>query len=143
VTVAASELVGAWALELCEARDDAGHVMLPLGPSPAGVLVYAQAGVMSVAIMREGRPRFAAGDIMAGTDTEKARAAESYLSYAGRWELAGDRMHHHVDISLFPNWVGDVQERRVTLDGDVLELATDPITLDGRTRVARMRWRRI
>lgn len=137
-----ARILGAWTLEACEATDDAGASLLPLGPSPAGLLVYDASGTMSVTIMRRGRASFAAADILAGTADEKARAVDGYLSYAGRWSLEGSRVRHHVDVSLFPNWVGTTQERNVVLDGDVLVLSTDPVTFGERTRVARMRWRR-
>ncbi|MGO8998889.1 MAG: lipocalin-like domain-containing protein [Polyangiaceae bacterium] len=136
-------LVGAWELEVCEARGDDGPPLLPLGDNPRGILLYSADYAMSVTIMRAGRTPFAASDILKGTEREKAHAAETYLSYAGRWTLAGDRVRHTIEVSLFPNWVGTVQERRVKLDGGWLELSTDPIVFGGQTRIARMTWRRV
>lgn len=137
-----SALIGAWRLERCEATSSDGETILPLGRSPTGFLLYDASGTMSVAIMREDRAPFAAADILGGTVLERASAAATYMSYAGRWELEGARVRHFIEVSLFPNWVGAVQERRVILDGAVLVLATDPITLGGVTRSASMRWRR-
>lgn len=136
-------IFGAWRLERCMAEDSSGEVLLPLGDSPVGILIYERSGAMSVAIMRGGRERFGGNDILAASQAEKARAAEDYLSYAGRFELTGDRVRHHVEVSLFPNWVGGVQERRWVVTGDRLELSTDPIVFGHRTRVARMIWRRL
>jgi hypothetical protein len=137
-----NELVGAWELETCEARGDDGSRLFPLGERPKGLLLYTASQAMSVAIMRGDRTPFLARDILAGTEREKALAAETYLSYAGRWTVAGDRVCHSITVSLFPNWVGTVQERRVKLHDDRLELSTDPILLGGQTRVASMTWRR-
>lgn len=140
---AMDEFVGAWDLDVCEARGESGPPLLPLGEKPRGLLLYTADYAMSVAIMRAGRPLFEASDILKGSEREKAQAAETYMSYAGRWVREGNRVRHTITVSLFPNWVGTVQERRVTLDGDWLELSTDPITFGGQTRVARMTWRRV
>jgi hypothetical protein len=144
MTTKRNDIIGAWRLESCEATDGEGGVAHPLGTSPTGILVYDASGVMSVAIMREGRSSFTASDILQGTIEERARAAEGYLSYAGRFVLDDDGVGiaHQIEVSLFPNWVGVTQRRRVMLDGDVLVLSTEPVVLGGKTRVARMRWRR-
>jgi hypothetical protein len=136
-------LVGSWRLEACEAVDSDGTVLFPLGPQAVGILIYTADGSMSVAIMKGDRPRFAASDILGGTREEKALAAEGFLSYSGRYEVLGSRVRHTIEVSLFPNWVGSVQERIVDLGDDTLVLKTDPIPLGGRTRVAQMRWRRL
>ena len=134
-------LVGAWDLARCEVETD-GTSAFPLGPDAVGLLTYARCGSMTVAIMRAGREPFQAADILLGSEAERATAAASYMSYAGRFTLDGDRIRHHVEISLFPNWVGTTQERIVDLRGDALGLSTDPIQLGGRIAVARMRWKR-
>jgi hypothetical protein len=30
---------------------------------------------------------------------------EGFVAYAGRYSFHGDRVIHHVELSLFPNWV--------------------------------------
>ena len=134
-------IVGAWDLIRCELETD-GEIGLPLGPDAVGLLTYARCGAMSVAIMRAGRRPFEVTDILLGSEAERASAASSYMSYAGRFTIDGERIRHLVEISLFPNWVGTVQERRVDLRGDALTLSTDPMSLGGRTSVARMKWSR-
>lgn len=134
-------LVGAWDLVRCEVESD-GAISFPLGPDAIGLLTYARCGAMAVAIMRAGREPFQARDILLGSEAERAGAAASYMSYAGRFVLEGDRIRHLVEISLFPNWVGTLQERIVELRGDALVLRTDPIQLGGRVSVARMTWSR-
>ncbi len=44
---------------------------------------------MSVAIMRPDRAKFATEDLLGGTAEERARAAETYVSYCGRYEFRG------------------------------------------------------
>jgi hypothetical protein len=140
--IRAADLVGSWRLLACELRGD-GAPLLPFGDAPVGYLTYTPSGHMQAAIMAAGRPCFAAPDILRGSVEERARAVEGYLSYAGRYEVNGDRVAHLVEVSLFPNWIGERQERIATLTGDRLALSTDPITIGGITRVARMEWRRL
>ena len=56
--------------------------------------------------MGSGRRPFVAGDLLGGSTAEKAGAAETYVSYCGRYEFHGPTVLHHVDLSFFPNWVG-------------------------------------
>jgi hypothetical protein len=49
-----------------------------------------------------------------------ARAVEGVVAYAGPYRFHGDRVIHHVVLSLFPYWVGSDQQRRVELAGDRL-----------------------
>ena len=94
-------------------------------------------------ISRTGRSGFAAGDLLGGTTQEKARAVEGVVAYAGRYTFHGDRVVHHVELSLFPNWVGSDQERTVELDGDRLILSASPLLLGGKRQVPRLVWERV
>jgi hypothetical protein len=117
-----------------------GDVSHPLGEDASGYLAYNDDGYMFVAIMRPVRTHFVAGDLLSATAEEKAAAAESYVSYCGRYELQGETVIHHVELSLFPNWVGVDQERLVNISGDRLTLSTRPLLLDGRQQTAHLVW---
>jgi hypothetical protein len=136
-------LVGTWRLLSWENRSADGTISYPLGPQPVGLIIYTDDGYMSVAIMRADREPFAAGDLLAGSSEEKARAAESYVSYCGRYEFRGDFVTHHVELSLFPNWSGVDQERLVAVTGDRLTLRTRPLLLNGIEQSARLVWERV
>jgi len=136
-------LVGAWRLVSCETRADDGAVDYPLGRDAVGLLIYTGDGHMSVSIARSSRGPFAAGDLLGGTGEEKARAVESYVSYCGRYERRGDVVIHQVEMSLFPNWSGRDQERRVELDGNRLALEAAPFTIKGTEQRARLVWERL
>lgn len=139
-----SDLVGSWRLVRHERRDEAnGRVVHPLGPKPRGLLMYGADGSMSVTIMAQGRARFReAGSLRAGTSAEKISAAETYLSYAGRFSVRGSTVIHQIEICLFPNWVGGKQPRAIELDGDQLTLVTPRFVVDGRPYTARIVWKR-
>jgi Lipocalin-like domain len=93
--------------------------------------------------MGAARRPFAAGDLLSGSTAETAGAAETYVSYCGRYEFHGDTVLHHVELSLFPNWVGVTQERLVKISGDRLTLSTRPLLLEGRQQTAHLLWERV
>ena len=51
-------------------------------------------------------------------------------------------MNHHVELSLFPNWVGSRQVRRLELHGDRMTLRAGPLQMGGRRQIARLVWQR-
>lgn len=93
--------------------------------------------------MRPARRPFEAGDLLSSSAREKARAAETYVSYCGRYEFHGETVVHHVELSLFPNWVGVSQERLVEIVGDRLTLSTRPLLLQGKQQTAHLLWERV
>jgi lipocalin-like protein len=138
-----SALEGAWRLVSWENRAADGQVTYPMGTDALGYLLYTADGRFSVTISRAGRAGFAAGDLLAGTTGEKARAVEGFVAYAGRYSFFGERVIHHVELSLFPNWVGGDQERWVELAGDQLILSASPLLLAGKQQVPRLVWERV
>ena len=136
-------LVGAWRLISWENQAADGQVTYPMGTDALGVLLHTASGRFSVTISRRGRAGFAAGDLLSGTTEEQARAVEGFVAYAGRYSFHGDRVIHHVELSLFPNWVGTDQERWVELGGDRLTLSASPLLLAGRQQVPRLVWERV
>lgn len=134
-------LVGAWRLVSYEAHGPGG-VLYPLGEDAAGYIMYTPDGYMSVSMMAAGRRNFVDGDMLSGTNDEKIEAAETYVSYCGRYDYQGDRVVHMVEAAFFPNRVGTEQVRYVELDGDTLTLRTPPMVLGGVSRQGRIVWRR-
>ena len=120
-----------------------GRVTYPMGTDPNGYVIYAADGRFSITISQRGRSGFAAGDLLSGTAEEQARAMEGFVAYAGRYSFHGDRVIHHVELSLFPNWVGSDQERWVELAGDRLTLSASPLLLAGKLQVPRLVWERV
>jgi hypothetical protein len=59
--------------------------------------------------------------------------------YAGHYELKGDEVHHHVEMALNPNMVGQTMIRRVQIDGPNLTLSALP---NAQGEVRRILWRR-
>jgi hypothetical protein len=137
-------LIGTWRLVSWENRSAVdGQVSYPLGKDAVGYIMYNEDGYMFVAIMGPNRPKFAAEDLLSGTTQEEAQAEETYVSYCGRYELDGETVVHHVELSLFPNWVGVDQKRLVEVRGNRLTLSTHPILLGGIQQSAHLIWERV
>ena len=120
-----------------------GTVLRPFGGKAEGWLTYTEDGRMWAALQRRDRPAIGTGTLAAATAEQRAAAAAGYLAYGGRYTMNGDRVLHHVETSLFPDWIGADQIRLISWDGDDLVLSTpEERSAGGRTVVNRLRWRR-
>jgi len=55
------------------------------------------------------------------------KAAATYVSYAGTYKIVGDTVVHHVQASLYPDWVGtDLVRSYVFSDNRLTLRAEDP-----------------
>lgn len=133
-------LVGTWRLVSCVHRLAGGKRRHPFGNRPAGRLVYTEDGFMVVLLMAPGRRPASSSQVFEATEAERARAAAGFLAYSGRCELGADRVVHHVDLSLFPNWVGSAQLRSYRLKGDRVTFATRRFKVRGRWQTASLTW---
>ncbi len=134
-------VVGTWRLKRWETRTADGRVAYPLGPDAVGSLIYTAGGHMAVAMMRANRLAFADDDLLGGTLEEQAAAAAGYVTYCGRYEIRNGTVIHHVELSLFPNWVGVDQVRYAELEGDRLTITTPQLQVGGQS-VHRLIWER-
>jgi hypothetical protein len=122
------DFVGTWRLVSVDTRKEDGS--LHRSGKRTGYIIYSGDGFMSVAFMKEGRAEFASGDIRGGTVEEKIEAFNGYISYSGTYEVTETSVFHNIEVSLFPNWIGDKQERFYQFDGKKLTLST-PLQLVG------------
>lgn len=136
------QLVGTWRLESWETSYDTGRVIHPMGEDAQGLLVYAPDGYMSVVLFRNARAPFTTGEMLSADVQEKIAGWDSYYSYCGPFEVRGDRVVHHIEACLFPNWVGTTQERAATLTGERLILRTDPQKTRRGVQTSTVTWRR-
>ena len=107
-------------------------------------IMYSPDGYMAVVSMPNGRKLAAktsgGPDLNAATAEERAEAAKGMVCYAGHYELKDGVLHHHVEMALNPNAVGQTIIRRVELNGPNLTLSSVP-DKDGSHR--RIRWRKV
>jgi hypothetical protein len=111
---------GLWHLRSMEQRYDDGRVVYPLGKDARGRIYYGADGTMFVAAQKGERRPFTSGKQWTASSNEKALAYDEYLTYCGRYEIAGDQVTHFIEISLFPNWIGTRQVRTIKLESDLL-----------------------
>lgn len=116
----------------------------PLASGGDGRLVYTADGtviVMSTPAGRKLLPASVSGNDLAGaTMEEKAATAAGVVAYAGHYEVKGDQVLHHVEVSFFPNWVGTTNVRKFQWQGNMLILMTPP---DAQGRVRRIHWEKV
>jgi hypothetical protein len=120
-----------------------GRVNHPFGHNPVGYIVYSGDGYMSVAFMSAERIPFASGDPFSASGDEIEAAFHSYFSYAGPYEIDVNKVIHHIQVCIFPNWIGVDQERFFKLDGSRLTLSTPPILQKGTEQTAHLIWERV
>lgn len=139
------QFVGTWTLVSQEYRDENDQVAYPAGTESAGVIIYDAAGSMAVQIMRLGRPLFASGDILDGTDDEIRAAYQGYNAYFGTYTVdeAQRIVIHHLSGALFPNRVGHDQLRYFEVSGSRLTLKTPPILRAGAYLRGTLVWSRV
>jgi hypothetical protein len=142
--VAASDILGTWALIATEWRRADGRHANPFGEGATGILIYDGAGYMSAQIMRGDRPK---GDRAqaAGIDTAMASSTPGYVAYFGAFEVdeAAGVVTHRVIGAAHPAWAGREFARRYSIDSDVLTLRDDLVAADGVAVDAATTWQRI
>ena len=137
-----ADLVGAWRLASFHLATLDGDVTYPFGKDAVGYYLFSASGYMSVMVAAANRAPFATGDVMSATVEERARAAEAFIAYTGKYELRGDTLVVCPEMSFYPNWIGVDQVRIARLDGDELDLSTQPLLLAGKQQTAHLLWRR-
>jgi hypothetical protein len=78
-----------------------------------------------------------------GTLEEQGEAFKTFLAYAGRYRLSGDKVIHRVEISSIQNYVGKDLVRSVDFEGDRLVLVTPPTPVNGKIQSVELIWQRV
>ena len=136
------KFVGTWRLVSFELTSD-DQVTYPLGKDAVGYLIYNNDGYMSAALMASKRPRFSSMDMMKATTEEIEAAADTYVAYCGKYTVNEGKVTHLVEVSFFPNWVGEKQERFYKFEGDKLILSTPLMIFGGKQQSGYLVWKRI
>ena len=114
-------LCGAWRLRSSFLRNvETDERIDPFGAQPNGVLILLPGGRMAAMLTPEGQEAPA-------DEAEEATAFRRMIAYSGLYELEPpDRFVTTVDVAWFQPWVGARQARSFTLNGDELNIISDP-----------------
>jgi len=118
----ARELIGSWEQVSTEAQDPSGKP-LETNTRVTGLLIYAPDGHVAVST----------------ASPADGNKPATFMSYAGRFDVAGDTVKHHIHFSSNAKLVGSTQLRQARLDGNQLYLTANPSTSGGRAVIT---WRR-
>ena len=122
------KFIGTWLLkQYTLVKEDGSHYGYPYGKEVKGTIIYTKAGRMTALLMDPNRPRFQVPNKFKATPEELKAAIRRYTSYSGRFTVLEKEVVHHVDMSLFPNWLGTDLVRSFTFlkEDKQLLLSTD------------------
>ncbi len=138
------KLVGTWKLVSASSTTSAGEPSTaPYGPSPVGFLTYTEDGRVSALISYGGRKPLSVGGAALALQEEQAEAFKTFLAYAGRYTVSGDKVTHHIEISSIQNYVGKDLVRGIKFQSDQIALVTPPTTVNGKIQTVELIWQRL
>jgi hypothetical protein len=135
-------LNGIWRLQSFKITDQEDRTRDVLGPNPVGYLIYTEDGYMSTQMMSSNRPSLSQDNLRTISMEEKARAAETYRAYSGRYTIEGNKVIHHVEVGLIPNWINHDLVRFFELQDDILTILVPNRIVDGKQHSVRLVWKR-
>lgn len=139
----AQRLVGTYRVVSFENFADDGEVQRPFGDTPRGFAMYTAEGYMSAILMVRDRPNFPEGDILAASDDDRVAAFATSSAYAGKWEIIGDQIIHHLEATTYPNWTDTDQPRDFDLTETTFTLYPPRMLMQGKIRRGRVYFERI
>src|ERR1700730_3188054 len=114
----AEKLVGTWKLVSASSTTSSGERSeTPYGPSPVGFLTYTEDGRVTALISYGGGKTPPRRGGASARPEEQAEAFKTFLAYAGRYTLSGDKVTHYIEISSIQNYVNRDLVRNVKFQG--------------------------
>lgn len=134
--------IGTWRMVSLEVGEGAAKIE-PYGPTPNGLMVIDAAGWFTISITRPGLPKFASGNRERGSAEENRAVVAGSIAYFGRYSIdeGASSIICTIEGTTFPNYLGEVQTRRLIFEGDTLTYVNDSPSGGGGS--ARARWRRV
>lgn len=137
-------ILGTWKLASVSTSTASGERNdAPFGPNPTGFLTYTHDGRMTAIISYGGRARLSSSDSHLARVEEQAEAYRTFVAYAGRFTLDGDKVIHHVEISSIQDWVGTDLIRSIKFEGARIVLVSPPMSVDGKMQIFELIWQRL
>jgi hypothetical protein len=135
-------IVGTWRLtSFTENNLETGAIKYPFGERAKASVIYTDDGHVATIFTATDRKGPAAAQ---ATDQEAIDLYRSMIAFAGRYELSGNRLIYHPEISWNEAWTGTTQERVIEVSEDRLETKSVPAvsTLTGARTVFSLVWER-
>jgi len=136
------QVLGRWTLVNWRQEYDDGRIQYPFGEDAVGVIHYSASGHMYCAISRARRANFVSGGQWTASEAERASAYDGYLTYTGTFSIKPGMVSHHVELAIYPNWVGSVQNRAFAFCDGELHLTARLEEGTAEARTALLHWRR-
>ncbi|HEY6325724.1 MAG TPA: lipocalin-like domain-containing protein [Candidatus Cybelea sp.] len=133
-------VVGAWSLVSFNVDEGKATQEPRFGPEPVGYLMYTAQARMAAVLGGTHRPELRSPAGTSASETQRSASLRNFLAYAGRYEIRGDRVFHHVEVSVFTDLVGVTLERQFKITGDTLTIRTLPPEIWGSSNV--LVWKR-
>jgi hypothetical protein len=116
--ISAEDIIGTWLL--VDRGTSEGHreeFLERYGEQSEGIVILSPDGWLCAAVCRSDREKLPGDPAWHADAPTEARLAafDSYVSYAGRWRIEGNRLITNVAFALNPGWVGGEQVRDVEL----------------------------
>lgn len=138
------QLVGTWKLVSATSASASGKQNEPpYGIDPVGVLTYTEDGRVSALISYGGRKPLSAGAKPPALLEEQAEAFKTFLAYAGRYTLSGNKVVHSIEISSIQNYVNKELVRTIEFHEDRIILVTPATMVNGKIQIIELVWQRL
>jgi Lipocalin-like domain len=134
--------IGTWRMISIAVGEGAGRIE-PYGPTPNGLMVIDASGWFTITITRPNLPAFASGNREQGTDAENRAVVQGAIAYFGTYAIdeQASAITCRIEGTIFPNYLGQTQTRRLIFDGDTMTYVND--SPSGGGGIAQAKWRRV
>lgn len=140
------KFVANWHLIEMYSIDENSNKIHPYGKTK-GLLTYTNDNIMSAQIGKIQRNNFEDNDYRKGQKDEIEIAFNGFISYFGTYTINEKQSYilHNVQMSLFPNWIGQKVKRIYEFqeNDNILILKAPQLIYDGVERTPTLVWSRI
>lgn len=140
------KFVANWQLVEMYSIDENSNKIHPYGETK-GLLTYTNDNIMSAQIGKIKRNLFEDNDYRKGQKDEIEIAFNGFISYFGTYSINEKQSYilHNVQMSLFPNWIGQKVKRIYEFQDNynILILKAPQLIYDGVERTPTLVWSRI
>lgn len=135
------QILGTWLLVSSDTVQPNGSRAPTFGPNPKGIAVFDAGGHYVMMFNNSAVPKIATNNRNTATSEENKAVVQGGLVHFGTYTIdeTGPTLVIRIDSSSFPNWVGTVQKRPLTVGGDDLKWITPAASGGGRAEIV---WKR-